>query len=341
MRMPSGEKDTVDIRHVPFYRFEENEAHTEGIYGMTFAGNDLTERERIGPDNQHPHTVRKSKIWQVHYGMRPQIPRMLIEDLQIEHAAYGVYRPMFDDHVYRDVKISNTDGEPFNRGLDDQSNQYGKITVDGLTFTSFYEGDGMPLVQMSDNNVTGQAESHFRNLKVMHSREERRRQWFDRGGGARVDRKTERGVPYYVHDYFGEGRTAKIVLDNSQPERADSEKYAREKPLTGNEAQVAEVSGIEFPELLQPVDDLPPATIITSTRREGDTLIVRGVAHDNGEITRVSVNDKPAKLVASAVSGGLVDWEISLPASEAKSLVAAAADAAGNVEKHAHKVAVD
>jgi hypothetical protein len=199
----------------------------------------------------------------------------------------------------------------------------------------------MPLVQMSDNNVTGQAESHFRNLKVIHSRDERRRQWFDRGGGARVDRKTDRGVPYYVHDYFGEGRTAKIVLDNSSPEKADSEKYIREKPITGREAQVAEVSGVEFPELLSPIDDLPPATIITSVRRDGDQVTVRGITHDNGEISSVKVNDKTAKVVASAVSSGLIDWEISLPAGEAKKIVAAAADAAGNVEKHAHAVTLE
>jgi hypothetical protein len=338
--MPDGEKQSVDVRHVPIYRFEENEAHTEGLYGMVFAGNNRTERQRIGPDREHPHIVKNVKIWQVHYAIRPQIPRMLIENVQIDHAAYGVYRPMFDDHVYRNISINSTSTEPFNRGLDDDSNQYGKITVDGLSFASFYESDGMPLIQMSDNNATGEAESHFRNVSVKHGNEPRR-PWFDRGGGSRVERKTERGVPYYLHDYFGEGRTAKVVLDNAERERGDGEKYTRERPFTGREAQFAEVDGVEFPELLSPVDDLPPATIITSLRREGDNLVVQGVTHDNGQIAQVKVNGQAAKPISSAVSGGLVDWEITLPRSGVEAVTAVASDAAGNVEQHAHRVAVD
>jgi hypothetical protein len=34
--MPDGKEREIDIRTIPFYRFEQNEAHTEGLYGMTF-----------------------------------------------------------------------------------------------------------------------------------------------------------------------------------------------------------------------------------------------------------------------------------------------------------------
>ena len=284
LRMQDGEKRTVDVRRVPIYRFEENEAHTEGLYGMVFAGNKRTERDRIGPDKQHPHILKNLKIWQVHYALRPQIPQMLIEDVDIDHAVYGIYRPMFDRHVYRNVSIHNTSGEPFNRGLDDQSNQYGPITVDGLSFAGFYEGDGIPLIQMSDNDVTGEAESHFRNLKVTHSRDERRRSWFNRGGGRRVTPTSATDVPYYLHDYFGPGRDAKII--NTAAKRpADGNNYSNIRPVTGRDAQLAEVDDVPFPRLLDPVDDLPPATIITSVRRKGDTdrkSVVWGKSVDPG-----------------------------------------------------------
>ena len=39
VRMPAGGEEKVDIRTLPLYRVEGNEAHTEGVYGMVFAGN--------------------------------------------------------------------------------------------------------------------------------------------------------------------------------------------------------------------------------------------------------------------------------------------------------------
>jgi len=341
MQMPDGEKRSVDVRRVPIYRFEANEAHTEGLYGMVFAGNRRTETQRIGPDKQHPHILNNLKIWQVHYGLRPQIPQMLIEDVEIEHAAYGIYRPMFDHHVYRNVRINHTSTEPFNRGLDDQSNQYGPITVDGLSFVGFYEGDGMPLIQMSDNDVTGEAESHFRNLQVTHSRDERRRPWFARGGGRQATPTSATDVPYYLHDHFGPGRDAKIVNTKANGATSDGNKYIDARPVTGRDAQIAEVDDVEFPELLQPVDDLPPATIITSIQRTGESLTVRGISHDNGEIAKVTVNGKPAEFVETAVRGGVVDWKITLPAQGVKQVTAAASDTAGNVEQHTHRARVE
>src|SRR5262249_41633569 len=103
---------------------------------------------------------------------------------------------------------------------------------------------------------------------------------------------------------------------------------------------VAEVSEVEFPKLLDPVDDLPPTTVITHVRREpGERgvstprLIVRGTTADNGTVQRVLVNGKEAK----AIAPNFAEWEITLEKSPASGkLEAYAADAAGNVEKMRH-----
>ena len=55
-------------------------------------------------------------------------------------------------------------GEPFNRGHDDRSTQYGPLTVEGLTFEGACAN---PLIQISDDNPTGRAISHFRDVKVV------------------------------------------------------------------------------------------------------------------------------------------------------------------------------
>jgi hypothetical protein len=90
-----------------------------------------------------------------------------------------------------------------------------------------------------------------------------------------------------------------------------------------------------FPHPLTPVDDLPPATVITRTvEAPGGRLIVQGTASDNGSIRRVRVNGREAK----ATAPNFAEWEITLdrPRSGARTLTAQAEDAAGNVEKLAH-----
>ena len=178
---PDGSRKAVDIRTLPFVRFEDNEAHCDGLYGFNL-GEGVN---RVGPDEKHPFVVRNLKIWDVHYGFRPQVPNLIVENLTIHKAAYGVYHPHYDNHVYRNVLISQTNTEPFNRGHDDLSVQYGVLTVDGLTFAGHRYGgrSGMPLIQMSDNNPTGTAESHFRNVKTVNWTGAKTRALVNLGGG--------------------------------------------------------------------------------------------------------------------------------------------------------------
>eukprot|EP00913_Durusdinium_trenchii_P028293 g26521.t1 len=328
--MPDGKERTVDIRTIPVTRFSQNESHTEGLYAMVFAGTD-----GVGPDTRHPHRLSDLKIWQTHYGLRAQLPTMMVENLKIHKAHYGIYRPWFENHVYRDLSIAETYTEPFNRGLDDRSLQHGKITVDGLTFSGYHYGRSMPLIQISADNASGDAESHFRRVRVINSEGKRRWKLVNLGGGPRRTPKTPKGVPIYIHDYFGSGKHAKVVSTRAKDLLNDGDKYKPHPPLTGDEAVAAEVTNVKFPTLLHPVDDLPPATIITTVRRaRSGGLTVTGITHDNGEITTVVVNGESATLTRTAP--GVVDWTITLPSPGVKSIKAFAKDAAGNVEQRPH-----
>lgn len=349
---PDGKKRVVDVRTIPIWRFEDNEAHTN-FAGMVVAANgdaqpddairDQASLERIrrvdwtGPDARHPHVIRRFAVWEAHYAFRPHSPSMLIDGLRIDRAEYGVYRPAFDRHVYRDVYLSNTGSEPFNRGMDDASAANGSFTVDGLMIDSLRGGNqGHPVVHMTDNNLSGKAESHFRN--VAWKSDAGGRPVFNRGGSLRVDPYVERGVPYYIHDYFGPGRHAKIISTKAKDLLADGNRYRSLPPLTGDESAVAEETNVVWPELLEPVDDVPPATIITSLREEGGRLVVRGITHDNGEIASVVVNDCDAEIVSQRA--GVYDWQVSLDAN-GDAVIAFAKDAAGNVEQTAHRLALD
>lgn len=337
---PDGSFATIDIRTIPVFRFEGNEAHSEGLYGMVFAGTD-----GAGPDTHHPHRLRDLKIWQVHYGLRAQLPSMWVERVEIDHAAYGIYRPWFENHVYRDLTISFTDTEPFNRGLDDESMQHGSISIDGLTFRGIQRNDHVPYIQISANNVSGRAESHFRGIQIVDRRDGERRALVNLGGGPRLAPATATSVPVYLHDYFGPGRHAKIESTRAKDFGADGLTYREDPPLTGDESRVAEVNDVDFPVLLEPTDDLPPATVITWPRaglpvaaRNG-TITVEGTTTDDFRTARVIVN---------GIDAGDVDfefhrWRAVLPNVHPGKLTIEAhgIDAAGNVEKTPHRVVID
>jgi hypothetical protein len=327
---PDGTKKPTDIRTLPFVRFDDNEAHGDGLYGINI-GEGV---DRVGPDERHPFILRRTKIWELHYGFRPQSPCVLVEDMKIHKTAYGVYHPNYDRHVYKNMLISHVAAEPFNRGHDDLSVQYGVLAVDGLTFAGHRYGGrgGMPLIQISDNNPTGNAESHFRNVKVIDNKGGEKRALANLGGGPRPTPKTDKGVPIYLHDHYGAGQHAKIASTKAKDLLADGNAYSEEVGLTGDESRVAKVTDVTFPKLLDPVDDLPPASAITFVKKEGDKLIVRGVTGDNGTVKRVLVNGVEAK----AMCDNFAEWEALVPM--AKLVAAHGEDAAGNVEKLRHEV---
>jgi hypothetical protein len=354
VKQPDGKSKPVDVRTIPISRFEDNETHTEGLYGLVVAANGNNQPDTpindakmlaqiksidwTGPDVRHPHHIKGLKIWEGHYAFRAHSPSMLIEDVRIHRVAYGIYRPTFDNQVFRNLHMSQAGGEPFNRGMDDASAQFGQIIVDGLKFEGPRGNDQRhPMVHMSDNNLSGVAASHFRNVSWTKSAD--KRPIFNRGGTVRADPFLDQGVPYFVYDYYGPGRHAKIISTAAKDLMKDGSKYKQEPPLTGDESVVAEVTDISMPQLLFPTDDVPPATIITQAIRDGKQIRVTGISHDDNEITQITVNGKPAEVKSRA--SGVVDWTVTLAEPTDGKLAAQATDATGNVEQTAHVLTLD
>lgn len=329
----NGEAKPTDIRTLPFVRFEDNEAHCDGLYGINL-GEGVN---RVGPDAKHPFVLRNTKIWEIHYAFRVQAPSVLVEGMQIYNSIYGVYHPNYDRHVYRNMTITQSpkhgDAEPFNRGHDDDSIQYGSLTVDGLTFSG-HHNSSMPLIQITDHNPTGSAETHIRNVQVINRQDNNRRALVNLGGGPRPNPKTPTSVPVILHDFYGSGRHARVVSAKSSEVRSEGNLYKSEPPLTGDESRVLEVRDVQFPQLLDPVDDLPPSTVITSVTRTSDGWLIRGSASDNGVIKQVTVNGATAR----AVRENFAEWEATISGHSMKEVVAFATDAANNSEKLIHTI---
>jgi hypothetical protein len=164
----------------------------------------------VGPDTQHPFVIRNFRAWNTHWAIHPNSPSVLIDGLDCHASEYGIWRPAYSSHNYRNVKLDKIEVSP--------------------EFTP-----------------TGKR---------------------------------------------------------------------------GAEAQ--------YPKPLDPVDDLPPVTVITSAISQGGTLIVRGSTADNGVVKSVTVNGQPV----TAKRENFAEWEIAIPAAKgAMKLTAASTDAAGNAEK--------
>ncbi len=323
----NGERERVDVRKLPFLRFEDNESHSEGLYSFNF-GDDVN--GSVGGDRAHPFIARNLRAWETHYVMRPNLSHFLLDGLTVSNGVYGIYHPDYDAHVYRNISLTQVGSEPINRGHDDESIQHGDFTYENVQLINCRSGRD-PLIQLACTSPKPGTAGHFRNVSWPGS-ESRAGKVVDLGGGPRND-KLENAVTYYFHGYPATGDVTKVV--STKFPAAASAEFGSVDKFTGKDVRAAKSAPVAFPQLLAPVDDLPPATVITSARKQADgKLLVRGVTQDNGEVTEVIVNGQRAKIVTQ--QAGVADWEVTLPA--AKELTASARDRAGNTEKASHRL---
>jgi hypothetical protein len=111
IQQPDGSRKLVDVRTLPFVRFDDNEAHSQtGLYEVKMGTSG--DRDGVGPDTKHPFIIRNLLLWNSHYAFDTRMPSVLIEGLRQHNTVYG-YRAMnCDNHVYRQASRSR----PFPRG---------------------------------------------------------------------------------------------------------------------------------------------------------------------------------------------------------------------------------
>ncbi len=327
LRGPDGTSAARDVRTLPFLRFEDNEAHGDGLFGFRFG--DETNGSVRG-DSEHPFVVRNLRAWASHYAIRPNVRFFLLDGLRVRNAAFGIYHPDYDAHAYRSIEFDTVTAEPINGGHDEESLPYGDFTYDGLAFKNCNPGRDA-LVQLTSVGPRPGLEGHFRGITLMNSKSGGGHV-VDFGGGPRTNR-TDYPVGYYFHGTPKKGTVTRVAEARLLDAAKDTD-YRSVSGWTGRDARAAEVKPVAFPQLLAPVDDLPPATLITGIKVEGGKRIVCGVSHDNGEVAAVSVNGRPATITTQ--HAGVADWVVTLDPPTDGQYVATATDQAGNVELVPH-----
>ena len=120
---PDGERRRVDIRTLPFVRFEGNEAHTQRRHAFNFGGFSAEARNRenqgksegvagIGPDERHPFVIKDYLAWDVHWALHPRPPCVMLDGMEAAHSHYALWFANYDRHAYRGIKLTDITVNP-------------------------------------------------------------------------------------------------------------------------------------------------------------------------------------------------------------------------------------
>ncbi|RUL82961.1 G8 domain-containing protein [Tautonia sociabilis] len=116
---PDGSRRPVDLRTLPFIRFEGNEAHCQRFFGLNLGGFTsgvvppdsapkefvIEDVDGIGPDERHPFLIRDFRAWDTHWAFHAGSPCVRAEGLDLYDSEYALWRCVIDRHEYADLKI--------------------------------------------------------------------------------------------------------------------------------------------------------------------------------------------------------------------------------------------
>ncbi len=98
----------VDVRTLPFVRFEDNEAHCQRNFALNLGGLNIHHEGGcggVGPDVHHPFVIRNMRVWNSHWSFHTLAPDVLVEGFDIHDCAYGIWQQRIHNHVYRGMHM--------------------------------------------------------------------------------------------------------------------------------------------------------------------------------------------------------------------------------------------
>lgn len=118
-----GSLRAVDIRTLPFIRFEDNESHCQRRHAFNLGGVDDLRGggcDGIGPDVHHPFIIRNLRVWDAEWAFHGLAPCVMVDGFRVHHCTYGFWFTNFDRHAHRGIHM------------------------DDITVTDYQQPDGIP-----------------------------------------------------------------------------------------------------------------------------------------------------------------------------------------------------
>jgi hypothetical protein len=112
---PNGQEKDVDIRTLPFVRFDNNEAHCQRLFAINLGGFNVRNFKKaekdvagIGPDRSHPFILRNTKAWDAHWGFHTGSPNVRLEYMKFDDCLYGLWRCVLTGHEHNFIDYGST-----------------------------------------------------------------------------------------------------------------------------------------------------------------------------------------------------------------------------------------
>jgi len=121
IRQPDGSTQKVDVRTLPFIRFEANEAHSQRRFALNLGGfhaqNDTADLDRdgnvidrigylsgdvqgVGPDERHPFRIKDFLAWRGQWAFHTTAPNVMIDGFTAFDINYVFWRSNIAGHDY-------------------------------------------------------------------------------------------------------------------------------------------------------------------------------------------------------------------------------------------------
>jgi len=109
-RAAGRQRSDVDIRTLPFLRFDDNESHCQRRHAFDLGGGAPFGPPNIGdagPDEKHPFVVRKHAGLECALGDPSVAQSLLLDGIDIKNADYGIWRPVYRNMFNRGVTMTD------------------------------------------------------------------------------------------------------------------------------------------------------------------------------------------------------------------------------------------
>ncbi|RMG68406.1 MAG: hypothetical protein D6715_02350 [Calditrichaeota bacterium] len=320
---PDGSiKQGVQIKNLGTFVFRDNAAHGQIRYG--FKGTNST-----SPSNE-PMFIENFTAWHNRYGLAFGGDNYYIKNVHVAFGPYGLRGLDLTNARVEGLETYRIGKSPLNF----KHKVEGLITVENVSIDSTKEH---AFKMFAEDTRDAPLEIYIRNYTVSRAVNG------TDGAAAHNGTPSSPDITMYLFDWFGPGLAAKVIPANQS--RNDGLTYTAMPPHFDATVKVAQTNNPAFPSNpIQPVDDLPPATVILYPAAEQvfpasqQQIVVRGTCVDNSQIASLTVNGVPA----TSLKDNYREWEAILTNLSPGELTieARAEDVNGNVELNPHRIKV-
>jgi len=311
-------QNNVQVDQLAFISFKDNEAHGILEYGYWGNGDAST---------SDPFIMENLLIWRNWRAIGYSGNNYFMKNIHMYTHVYGIYGT--------DPKSLRVEGmvakDIDNTVLDLIKRPEGLMTLENVLVDTANEHPIRIRGQKPRNNPCDVHVSNYSFININND-------WD--GARSESDAQPTPDLTLYLHDYFGPGQDAKVIPATQT--RNDGLNYQYMTPVFEQTVKVA-ITNVPFPQNpINPVDGMPPATVITYPGKEQSlpsnttSITVRGTCIDASQVTSVTVNGVPA----TPLENNFTLWEVTLNNLQngQYTLTATGVDEFGNQELNPHKI---